>query len=88
MVSVLFNAWRGYFWRGHFSSPVYTQTEYPFNMLVDELYMAMLEVGLSARRHKIPALDLIDTAQKSLDLWRRDEKAAFRFARMVRVTTG
>ena len=67
-------------------------------MLVDKLYMAMLEDGYCARRNKIPgplAHTLIDTAQKSLDLWRRDEKAAFRFAQMVlsgptnlRVTTG
>ncbi len=67
-------------------------------MLADQLYMAMLEIGYCARRNKIPgplARTLIDTAQKSLDLWRQDEKAAFRFARMVlsgptdlRVTTG
>ena len=55
-------------------------------MLVDELYYAMLEVGDCARQNKIPgplARTLIDTAQRCLGLWRRDEKAAFRFARMV-----
>ena len=66
-------------------------------MIADEVYMAMLEVGLSAKRTKIPGplRTLSDTAQKSLALWRRDEQAAFRFARMVlsgltnlRVTTG
>ena len=54
--------------------------------LVDELYMKMLEVGYAARRNKISgplAHTLIDTAQKSLDLWRRDEGAAMRFAAMV-----
>ena len=55
-------------------------------MLADELYMAMLGVGHCARRNRVPgplARTMIDTAQKSLDLWRRDERAAFRFARMV-----
>ena len=50
--------------------------------LSEELYFAMVEVGICARRHKIPdplARTMIDTAQKSLDLWRRDEKAAMRF---------
>ena len=67
-------------------------------MLVDELYCAMLEVGYSARRNKIPgplARTMIDIAHKSLEAWRRDENAAFRFARLVlkgpmnlRVTAG
>ena len=55
-------------------------------MLADELYYAMIEVGDCARLNQIPgplARTLIDTAQKSLALWRRDEQAAFRFARMV-----
>ena len=66
--------------------------------LPEELYIAMLEVGHCARRHKIPgplAYELIDSAQKSLDLWQRDEKAAMRFAALVlagpsnlRATTG
>ena len=66
--------------------------------LVDELYCAMVEVGACARRNKLPgplARTLINTAQKSLDLWRRDERAAMRFASIVlsgsanlRVTTG
>ncbi len=66
--------------------------------LPEELYFAMLEVGHCARRHKIPgplAHTMIDVAQKSLELWRRDEKAAIRFAALVlagptglRVTTG
>ena len=51
-------------------------------MLADELYNAMLEVGHTARRHKIPgplAHTVIDVAQKSLELWRWDEKTAMRF---------
>ena len=66
--------------------------------IVDELYIAMLEVGYCGRREKIPgplAHTLIDAAHKSLDLWRRDERAAMRFAVMVlsgppdlRVSTG
>ena len=67
-------------------------------MLADELYYAMIEVGDCARRNQMPgplARTMIDTAQKSLALWRRDEQVAFRFARMVlsgptnlRVATG
>jgi hypothetical protein len=54
--------------------------------LPEELYSAMVEVGYAARRHKIPgplANVLIDTAHKSLDLWRQDEQAAMRFAAKV-----
>ena len=64
----------------------------------EELYPAMLEVGHCAHRHKIPgplAHTMVDTAQKSLELWQRDERAAMRFAAMLlsgptnlRVTTG
>ena len=49
----------------------------------EELYSAILEVGQWARRHKISgplAHTMIDIAQKSLELWRRDEQAAIRFA--------
>ena len=65
--------------------------------IFDELYCAMVEVGACARRNKIPGplRTLIDTAQKLLDLWRRHERAAIRFASMVlarptnlRATTG
>ena len=52
-------------------------------MLADELYNAMLEAGLLARRHKIPGPlghTIISVAHKSLELWRRDEKTAMRFA--------
>ena len=41
---------------------------------------------MAGQTHKIPgplARTMIDVAQKSLDLWRRDERAAFRFARLV-----
>ena len=51
--------------------------------LPKELYCAMLEVGHCARRHKIPgplAHTMIDIAQKSLELWRQDEKTVVRFA--------
>ena len=54
--------------------------------LLEELYFAMLEVGHCARRRKIPgplAHTMNDIAQKSLQLWRRDERAAMRFAAMV-----
>ena len=64
----------------------------------EELYFAMLEVRHAARRHKIPgplAHTMVDIAQKSLELWRRDEKIAMRFAAGVlsgpanlRATTG
>ena len=66
--------------------------------LPEELYIAMLEVGHCARRHKIPgplAHTMVDIAQKSLELWRRDERAVMCFAAGVlagptnlRVTTG
>ena len=51
--------------------------------LPKELYFTMLEVGHCARHHKIPgplAHTMIDIAQKSLELWQRDERAAMRFA--------
>ena len=54
--------------------------------LPEELYMAMLEVGHCARHHKIPgplAHTMIDVAQKFIELWRQDERAATRFATMV-----
>ena len=66
--------------------------------LPEELYICMLEVGYCARRHKIPGplpRTMVDVARRSLELWRRDEKAAMRFAALVlagptnlRVTTG
>ena len=52
----------------------------------EELYMAMLEVGHCAHRHKTPgplAHIMIDIAHKSLELWRQDERAAMRFAAIV-----
>ena len=51
--------------------------------LPEELYLALLEVGLCARHHKIPGPlthTMIDVAQKLLELWQRDERAAMRFA--------
>jgi hypothetical protein len=54
--------------------------------LPEELYMAMLEVGHCARCHKIPgplAHTMINVAQNSLKLWRRDERAAMQFAAKV-----
>ena len=66
--------------------------------LPEELYSAMLEVGHCARRHKIPgplAHTMVDTAQKSLELWRDDERIMVRFVHKVlagptnlRATTG
>ena len=54
--------------------------------LPEELYFAMLEVGHCARRHKITgpmAHTMIDIAQKSLELWRDDEKTMVMFAHKV-----
>ena len=54
--------------------------------LPEELYFAMLEVGHCARRHNIPgplAHTMVDIAQKSLELWRNDERSEMRFAAMV-----
>ena len=51
--------------------------------MADKQYNAMLEVGHTAHRHKIPgpmAHTMIDIAQNSLELWRRDDKTAVRFA--------
>ena len=54
--------------------------------LPEELFSVMLEVCHCASHHKIPgplAHTMIDIARKSLELWRRDERAAMRFATMV-----
>ena len=66
--------------------------------LPEELYCAMVEAGAVARRHNVPcslARTMTDVAQKSIDLWKRDENAAVRFAAKVlcgpinlRATTG
>ena len=51
-----------------------------------DFFSVMLEVGHCASHHKIPgplAHTMIDIARKSLELWRRDERAAMRFATMV-----
>ena len=66
--------------------------------LSEDLYFAMVEVGICARRHKVsgPLADvMMFVAQNSIDLWWRDEKAAMRFATKVlsgltnlRATTG
>ena len=50
--------------------------------LPEELFSVVLEVGHCACHHKIPgplAHTMIDIARKSLELWRRDERAAMRF---------
>ena len=52
-------------------------------MLADELYNAMLDAGLTARRFKVPgplAHTVIDIVQNLLELLRRDVKTAVRFA--------
>ena len=54
--------------------------------LPEELYHAMMGAGWQAKRNKIPGplvRTMIDVAQKSLELWQQDERAAFRFARLV-----
>lgn len=66
--------------------------------LPEELYTAMLEVGYTVRRHKVPgplAPTMIEIAQRSLELWREDERLMRRFADGVlsgptnlRATTG
>ena len=73
-------------------------------MIVNALYHSAVVSGLAmgyshcACRHKIPgplAQTMIDIAQKSLELWRQDEKTAMRFATGIlagptnlRATTG
>ncbi|KAK3774262.1 hypothetical protein RRG08_050767 [Elysia crispata] len=55
--------------------------------LPEELYFAILSVGHSARRHKIPGFRaVIDIAQTSLEIWRSNERAAISFA--AKVLTG
>jgi len=54
--------------------------------LPEELYFALLEVGHCARRCKIPGSivdTMISTSQDLLEIWRRDEKTAIRFATLV-----
>ena len=54
--------------------------------LSEELYFAMIEVGICARRCKIPGSivnTMIGTSQNLLEIWRRDEKTAIRFAKLV-----
>ena len=52
--------------------------------LPEELYFAILSVGHSARRHKIPGFRaVIDIAQTSLEIWRSNERAAISFAAEV-----
>ena len=46
----------------------------------------MLEVSHCARRNKFPgplAHTVIDIGQKSLELWRQDERTAIMFARLM-----
>ena len=55
-------------------------------MLAEELYFALLDVSAAARRDRIPgplARTLLDAAHRCLELFRRDERAAGHFARMV-----
>lgn len=64
----------------------------------EELYFAMLEVGYCARRYALHDLSrsMIDTAHRSLEIWRSDEKEAMRTsarilsgkANILRETTG
>ena len=57
--------------------------------LQEEVYTAMLEVGYSAKREKIPgpiAHTMIDVAQRSLEHWRADSKALETFA--IKVLSG
>jgi hypothetical protein len=64
--------------------------------LPTELYCAMLDVGYTAKKHKVPNLPtLIDSARKLLPIWRKDERAMVRFAAILlagptnlRATTG
>ena len=54
--------------------------------LPEELYIAMLGVGYQAKWHKIPgplAGTMIDVVQKSLELWRQDERAVIWIARLM-----
>jgi len=66
--------------------------------LPEELYFALIEVGICAHRCKIPgsmAKAMFGTAHDLLEIWRQDEKTAIRFATRVlacktnlRATTG
>ena len=52
--------------------------------LPEDLHRAMLEVGHAALRFEIPLAQMvIDAAEGSLDLWRYDERAMYRFAALV-----
>lgn len=52
------------------NSPAFLAVGNRFAMLANKLYLAMLEIGHAARRHKFPgpvAHTMIDTAQKTLE---------------------
>ena len=52
-------------------------------LIGDKLYNAMLDAGHTDGRHEISgrlAHTMIDITQNTLELWRRDEKTAVRFA--------
>lgn len=53
--------------------------------LAEELYYAMLDVGYTAKRYKIPELPehMISTARKCLPIWREKEHTLPLFARQV-----
>lgn len=55
-------------------------------MLADEVYMAMLEIGHSAKRDNVPgplSETMLDTARQSLDMWRSDHSLLQIFARIL-----
>ena len=52
----------------------------------EELYFALIDVGYTARRCKIPgplSQTMIDTARDWLDTWREDERTLISFASML-----
>ena len=54
--------------------------------LAEELYFALIDVGYTARRSKIPgplSQSMIRTARDWLEVWREDERAVISFASML-----
>ena len=67
--------------RWFFSAPVYSIMGLP-----EELYFALIDVGYTARRCKVPgplSQTIIDIARDCLETWREDERTITRFAVMV-----
>ena len=69
-------------YRRVFSAPVYSCAMGQ----AEELYFALIDVGYTARRCKIPgplSQTMIDTARDFLETWREDERTLISFASML-----